>query len=211
MRGLVPATKGGGGMYAQEGGGCRRRMQAVWRCGWQSQPLGQRQECTPPPQMVTCELSHVGCCLKRRQQQISTCRSQEGGKSLSRVENDPTRLSQKVCGKVVLRVRPNAGERRQHQSHRSYNTRTPPPPLTSPGRRSSCAGRGGLADGPRRGTVWTGSTRLKVQTGKPPTPSPVRAICLSRQPPRLSCHRVCTAAAWGPVAVARDAFEGKGP
>ena len=46
--------------------------------------------------MVTCELSRVGCCLKRRQQQISTCRSQEGGKSLSRVENDPRRLSQKV-------------------------------------------------------------------------------------------------------------------
>ena len=81
--------------------------------------------CGGYPRMVTCELSRVGCCLKRRQQQISTCRSQEGGKSLSRAENDPRRLSQKVCGKVVLRVRPNAGERRQHQSHCSYNTRTP--------------------------------------------------------------------------------------
>ena len=48
------------------------------------------------PRMVTCELSHVGCCLRRRQQQISTCRSQEGGKSFSRAENDPRRLSQKV-------------------------------------------------------------------------------------------------------------------
>ena len=46
------------------------------------------------PRMVTCELSRVGCCLRRRQQQISTCRSQEGGKSLSRAENDPRRLSQ---------------------------------------------------------------------------------------------------------------------
>ena len=78
-----------------------------------------------PPRTVTCELSRVGCCLRRCQQQISTCRSQEGGKSLSRVENDPRRLSQKVCGKVVLRVRPIAGERRQHHSHCSYNTRTP--------------------------------------------------------------------------------------
>ena len=75
--------------------------------------------------MVTCELSRVGCCLRRRQQQISTCRSQEGGKSLSRAENDPRRLSQKVSGKVALRVRPIAGERRQHHSHCSYNTRTP--------------------------------------------------------------------------------------
>ena len=78
-----------------------------------------------PPRMATCELSRVGCCLKRRQQQISTCRSQEGGKSLSRAETDPRRLSQKVCGKVALGVRPIAGERRQHQSHCSYNTRTP--------------------------------------------------------------------------------------
>ena len=89
------------------------------------------------PRMVTCELSRVGCCLRRCQQQISTCRSQEGGESLSRAENDPRRLSQKVCGKVVLKVRPIAGERRQHHRHCSYNTHTakndrlpqPPPPL----------------------------------------------------------------------------------
>ena len=78
-----------------------------------------------PPRMVTCELSRVGCCLRRCQQQISTCRSQEGGESLSRAENDPRRLSQKVCGKVVLKVRPIAGERRQHHRHCSYKTRTP--------------------------------------------------------------------------------------
>ena len=80
---------------------------------------------TSPPRMVTCELSRVGCCLRRCQQQISTCKAQEGGESLSRAENDPRRLSQKVCGKVVLKVRPIAGERRQHHRHCSYNRRTP--------------------------------------------------------------------------------------
>ena len=63
------------------------------------------------PRMVTCELSRVGCCLRRRQQQISTCRSQEGGKSLSRAENDPRRLSQKVEKKID-----------------TPNRQTPPPP-----------------------------------------------------------------------------------
>ena len=58
--------------------------------------------CTPagaphPPRMVTCELSRVCCWLRRRQQQISTCRPQEEEKSLSRAENGPRRLSQKVC------------------------------------------------------------------------------------------------------------------
>ena len=64
--------------------------------------------------MVTCELSRVGCCLRRRQQQISTCRSQEGGKSLSRAENDPMRLSQKV------------------EKNRHSETRYPPPPRVLP-------------------------------------------------------------------------------
>ena len=49
-----------------------------------------------PPRMVTCELSRVCCWLRRRQQQISTCRPQEEEKSLSRAENGPRRLSQKV-------------------------------------------------------------------------------------------------------------------
>ena len=50
----------------------------------------------PPPRMVTCELSRVCCWLGRRQQQISTCRPQGEEKSLSRAENGPRRLSQKV-------------------------------------------------------------------------------------------------------------------
>ena len=66
-------------------------------------PVRDTEALCQPPRMVTCELSRVGCCLRRRQQQISTCRSQEGGRSLSRAKNNPRRLSQKVCGKIVLR------------------------------------------------------------------------------------------------------------
>ena len=49
---------------------CKRRWwQELRGVGYVSRP------CVPRPRMVTCELSRVGCCLKRRQQQISTCRS----------------------------------------------------------------------------------------------------------------------------------------
>ena len=68
----------------------------------------------PPPRMVTCELSRVCCWLRQRQQQISTCRPQEEEKSLSRAENGPRRLSQKVC-ESCGESRPFAVGRRQHQ------------------------------------------------------------------------------------------------
>ena len=68
--------------------------------------LRTRQRPGRPARMMTCELSHVCCWLRRRQQQISTCRPQEEEKSLSRAENGPRRLSQKVEKKIDTQKAP---------------------------------------------------------------------------------------------------------